>query len=49
MKKDLEIPKVENISVAVVKEMNDEKTAEVFNVYLLTTVRILFYLIDRVT
>ena len=35
MKKDLEIPKVENISVAVVKEMNDEKTAEVFNVYLL--------------
>ncbi len=35
MKKDLDIPKVENISVAVVKEMNDEKTAEVFNVYLL--------------
>lgn len=35
MKEDIEIPKVEGISVAVVKEMNEEKTAEVFNVYLL--------------
>lgn len=35
MKKDIEIPKVENISVAVVKELNEEKTAEVYNVYLI--------------
>ncbi|UKN00591.1 hypothetical protein K6119_12710 [Paracrocinitomix mangrovi] len=35
MKKDIEIPKVEDISVAVVKEWNDEKTEEVFNVYLI--------------
>ena len=35
MKKDIEIPKVENISVAVVKELNEEKTAQVFNVYLI--------------
>lgn len=35
MKKDIEIPKVEGVSVAVVKELNEEKTAEVFNVYLL--------------
>lgn len=35
MKKDIEIPKVEHISVAVVKEMNEEKTAEIFNVYLI--------------
>ncbi len=35
MKKDIDIPKVENISVAVVKELNDEKTEEVYNVYLI--------------
>ena len=35
MKKDINIPKVENISVAVVKELNEEKTDEVFNVYLI--------------
>ncbi|MBL7898559.1 MAG: hypothetical protein JNJ99_08495 [Crocinitomicaceae bacterium] len=35
MKSDINIPKVENIAVAVVKEWNDEKTAEVYNVYLL--------------
>jgi hypothetical protein len=35
MKKDIEIPKVEDVSVAVVKELNEEKTAEVYNVYLL--------------
>lgn len=35
MRKDIEIPVVENISVAVIKEWNEEKTAEIFNVYLL--------------
>ena len=35
MKKDIEIPVVEDISVAVVKEWNEEKTAEIFNVYLI--------------
>lgn len=35
MKKDINIPKVEDISVAVIKEWNDEKTEEVFNVYLI--------------
>lgn len=35
MKKDIEIPKVEDISVAVVKEWNEELTEEVFNVYLI--------------
>lgn len=35
MRKDIEIPVVENVSVAVVKEWNEEKTNEVFNVYLL--------------
>lgn len=35
MKKDIEHPKVEDISVAVVKELNEEKTAEVYNVYLI--------------
>ncbi len=35
MRKDIEIPKVEGVSVAVVKELNDEKTAEVYNVYVL--------------
>jgi len=35
MKEDIDIPVVEDISVAIVKEWNEEKTAEVFNVYLL--------------
>jgi len=35
MKKDINIPTVENISVAVIKELNEEKTAEVYNVYLI--------------
>lgn len=35
MKEHIKIPKVENVAVAVVKELNPEKTAEVYNVYLL--------------
>ncbi|MFT4601121.1 MAG: hypothetical protein ACI857_001299 [Arenicella sp.] len=35
MRKDIEIPKVKDISVAVVKELNEEKTVEVYNVYLI--------------
>ena len=35
MRKDIDIPAVEGISVAVVKELNEEKTAEVYNVYIL--------------
>jgi hypothetical protein len=35
MRKDIDIPVVEGISVAVVKELNEEKTAEVYNVYIL--------------
>lgn len=35
MKKDIEIPSVEGVSVAVVKELNEEKTHEVYNVYIL--------------
>lgn len=35
MKKDIEIPKVEDVHVAVVKELNEEKTAEEYNVYLI--------------
>jgi hypothetical protein len=35
MKKDIDIPKVEDIKVAVVKELNEEKTEEIFNVYLI--------------
>lgn len=35
MKKDIHIPKVENVAVAVIKEWNEEKTHEIFNVYLL--------------
>ena len=41
MRKDIEIPKVEDVSVAVVKEMNDEKTAEIYNVYLLNQKQVL--------
>jgi len=35
VKKDIPILKVENIAVAVVKEWNEEKTHEVYNVYLI--------------
>jgi hypothetical protein len=35
MRKDIEIPKVEDVSVAVVKELNDEKTVAVYNVYVI--------------
>ncbi|NOQ74600.1 MAG: hypothetical protein GQ574_21490 [Crocinitomix sp.] len=35
MRKDIEIPKVKDVSVAVVKELNDEKTVEVYNVYII--------------
>ena len=35
MKEHIQVPKVENVSVAVVKELNEDKTAEVYNVYLL--------------
>lgn len=35
MRKDINIPKVENIAVAVVHELNEEKTANVYNVYLI--------------
>jgi len=35
MKKDIVIPKVENISIAVVQEFNEEKTHLIFNVYLI--------------
>jgi len=35
LKKDIEIPLVQDVSVAVVQEWNEEKTAEVFNVYLI--------------
>lgn len=33
MKKDIKIHEIEDVNVAVVKELNEEKTAEVFNVY----------------
>ena len=35
MRKDIEIPKVKNIAVAVVEELNQEKTHTVYNVYLI--------------
>ena len=35
MRKDIEIPIVENVSVAIIKEWNEEKTDEIFNVYLI--------------
>ncbi len=35
MKQDIEIPKVTGVSVAIVTEANEEKTAQVHNVYLL--------------
>lgn len=37
MRKDIDMPKVDGVSVAVVKELNDEKTKEVYNVYLINT------------
>lgn len=35
MRKDINIPKVEDIAVAVVEEWNPEKTALIYNVYLI--------------
>ena len=35
MRKDIDIPKVENIAVAVVQELNEEKTTNIYNVYLI--------------
>lgn len=35
MRKDIALPKVENVGVAIVKEWNEEKTSEIYNVYLL--------------
>ena len=35
MRKDIALPKVKNVGIAIVKELNDEKTHEVYNVYLL--------------
>ena len=35
MREDITIPKMEDISVAVVQELNEEKTKEVYNVYLI--------------
>ena len=33
MRKDIQVPKVENIAVAVVQELNEEKTVNIYNVY----------------
>ncbi len=35
MRKDIKLPKVENVGVAVIQELNEEKTALVYNVYLI--------------
>ena len=35
MKKDINIPKVKDVAIAVVKELNEEKTHDVYNVYLI--------------
>lgn len=35
MRKDIALPKVKNVGIAIVKELNDEKTVEVYNTYLL--------------
>jgi len=35
MRKDIELPKVENVGVAIIKELNDDKSTEVYNVYLI--------------
>jgi len=35
MKKDIDIPKVKDVAIAVVKELNDEKTHDIYNVYLI--------------
>jgi len=35
MRKDIDIPKVKDVAIAVVKELNAEKTEDVFNVYLI--------------
>lgn len=33
MRKDIHIPKVKDVAVAVVQELNEEKTANIYNVY----------------
>ena len=35
MKKYINIPKVENIAVAIVQELNEEKTTNIYNAYLI--------------
>lgn len=35
MRKDIIVPKVENIGVAIIHELNDEKTDKIYNVYLI--------------
>jgi hypothetical protein len=35
MRKDIELPKVKNVGVAIIKELNDDKSAEVYNVYVI--------------
>ncbi|HIP36525.1 MAG TPA: hypothetical protein EYG85_06695 [Crocinitomix sp.] len=35
MRKDIDIPTVQNVAIAVVKELNNEKTHDIFNVYLI--------------
>ena len=35
MRKDIALPKVKNVGIAIVEELNDEKTAKIYNVYLL--------------
>ena len=35
MRKDIDIPKVKDVAIAVVKELNKEKTHDVFNVYII--------------
>lgn len=35
MKKDIEIHQIEDVNIAVIKEWNEEKTAEVYNVYII--------------
>ncbi|MFK8045344.1 MAG: hypothetical protein AB8B72_07610 [Crocinitomicaceae bacterium] len=35
MRKDIALPKVKDVGVAIVKELNKEKTSEIFNVYLI--------------
>ena len=38
MRKDIQIPKVKDIAVAVVQELNEEKTVNIYNVYFISLV-----------